>query len=93
MRTCLGCRESKPKKELIRIVKTAEKLLEENKEKDPVRIDGTGKMAGRGAYICPDINCLKLLRKSKRLEKEFEMAIDGKIYDLLEISMEKFNGG
>ena len=55
-RTCIGCREKKDKKELIRIVK--------NKENE-INLDRTGKMAGRGAYICDDINCLEKVIKSK----------------------------
>ena len=93
----MGCHTSKPKKELIRIVKVAQKLIGESKQVSPVCVDNTGKLAGRGAYICPDVQCLKLLKKARRLEKEFEMAIDDEIYNLLEISIEgigkEVNGG
>lgn len=60
-RTCMGCNEKKSKKEFIRIVK--------NKDNE-INIDRTGKMPGRGAYICDDIQCLEKLIKTKRLEKD-----------------------
>ena len=66
-RTCLGCKESKNKKELIRIVK-------QNDGK--IFIDKTGKANGRGAYICNNIECLEKAIKSKRLENNFETKID-----------------
>ena len=73
-RTCIGCREKKDKKELIRIVK--------NKEGE-INIDRTGKMQGRGAYICDNIECLEKLIKTKRLEKIFETKISNEIYEKL----------
>jgi len=73
-RTCMGCNEKKPKKEFIRIVK--------NKGNE-INIDRTGKMQGRGAYICDDIQCLEKLIKSKRLEKVFDTKISDEIYDKL----------
>ena len=72
MRKCLGCSESKPKKELIRIVKTSE---------NQILLDRTGKLSGRGAYFCDNIDCLEKLIKSKRLEKEFEMKISNEDYE------------
>jgi len=74
MRRCLGCMESKPKKELIRIVKTSN---------NQISIDKTGKVNGRGAYFCDSKECLEKLIKSKRLEKEFEMQITKEQYDEL----------
>ncbi len=73
-RTCMGCNGKKPKKELIRIVK--------NKEGE-INIDRTGKMQGRGAYICDNIECLEKLIKTKRLEKIFETKISNEIYEKL----------
>lgn len=73
-RTCMGCNEKKPKKELIRIVK--------NKEGE-INVDKTGKMQGRGAYICDNIDCLEKLIKTKRLEKIFETKISNEIYEKL----------
>ena len=74
MRRCLGCYESKPKKELNRIVKTSE---------GEILIDKTGKKNGRGAYICNNINCLEKAIKTKRIEKEFEVSISEEIYETL----------
>lgn len=75
MRMCLGCGEMKPKKELIRAVKSPE---------GEISLDLTGKKSGRGAYICRDINCLKLARKAKRFEKSFECHISDEVYDTME---------
>ena len=75
MRKCLGCGEMKPKKELIRAVKSPE---------GEISLDLTGKKPGRGAYICRDINCLKLARKAKRFEKSFECRISDEVYDTME---------
>ena len=73
-RTCMGCNEKKDKKDLIRLVK--------NKE-NQIAIDRTGKMEGRGAYICDKIECLEKVVKSKRLERVLEQAIDDEIYNNL----------
>ncbi|MBQ7548555.1 MAG: YlxR family protein [Clostridia bacterium] len=75
LRKCTGCGEMKPKKELVRIVKTPE---------DEIVLDLTGRKNGRGAYICPDAECLKKARKSKRIEKSFGCAIPQEVYDLME---------
>lgn len=75
MRMCLGCGEMKPKKELIRAAKSPE---------GEISLDLTGKKSGRGAYICRDINCLKLARKAKRFEKSFECRISDEVYDTME---------
>ena len=71
-RTCMGCNMQKPKKELIRIVKSKENVIE---------VDLTGKKNGRGAYICNREECLNKLIKSKRLERVFEMNISQEIYE------------
>lgn len=73
-RTCIGCGMQKDKKDLIRIVK--------NKQGE-ISLDKTGKLPGRGAYICDNAECLEKLIKSKRLEKSFEMKIKDTIYDEL----------
>ena len=73
-RTCMGCNIKKDKKDLIRIVK--------NKDGE-INIDKTGKMQGRGAYLCNNIECLKTAIKTKRLEKVFEQQIDNDIYEKL----------
>lgn len=74
-RTCVGCRNVKEKKDLIRVVKTNE---------NEFFIDKTGRANGRGAYICNDVNCLKLARTNRGLEKSFKCKIDDEIYDRLE---------
>lgn len=73
-RTCIGCNESKEKRELLRIVK--------NKE-GAIFIDTTGKANGRGAYLCNNKECLEKAIKSKRLERTFETTIDSKLYEEL----------
>lgn len=80
MRMCLGCQEMKPKKELIRIVRS--------KEND-VCVDFTGKKPGRGAYICRNVSCFDRARKGKRLEKTFEAHIDEAVYDILKQQLEE----
>ena len=77
-RKCVGCGEKKPKKELIRIVRLAESRN--------IEIDRTGKKAGRGAYICPIINCLK--KAKKRLEMSLETQIPEEIFARLESEIE-----
>ncbi len=74
LRMCTGCMEMKPKKELIRIVKSPE---------GEVSVDLTGKKSGRGAYICKDIECLEKAFKTKRLSRNLDIAIDNEIYDRL----------
>ena len=74
LRTCMGCNEKKPKKELVRIVKDKE---------NNIFIDKTGKKEGRGAYICDNINCLERVVKTKRLEKSLEIQISEEIYNNL----------
>lgn len=73
-RMCTGCMEMKPKKELIRIVRTKE---------GEVSIDFTGKKAGRGAYICKNIECLEKSVRAKRLTKSLETDISDEIYSKL----------
>ncbi len=70
-RTCMGCNAKKDKKSLIRIVK--------NKNQE-ICVDKTGKMEGRGAYICNSVDCLDKVIKSKRLERVLECKIDDNIY-------------
>ena len=74
LRTCMGCNSKKTKKELIRIVKD---------KQNNVSLDRTGKMEGRGAYICDDISCLEKVIKSKRLEKVLDIAISEQTYNEL----------
>ena len=82
-RQCMGCRERKAKRELIRIVRGTD---------GTVSLDFGGKMNGRGAYICPSPECLKKVRKSKGLERSLEVTIPEEVYDRLEKEMEGANG-
>ncbi|MHB8985628.1 MAG: RNase P modulator RnpM [Eubacteriales bacterium] len=79
-RMCVGCREMKPKKELIRIVRTPQ---------DTIEVDPTGKRSGRGAYICPLKECLQKANKGKRLEKALERPVSREILDMIEQGLEK----
>ncbi len=73
-RTCMGCNTKKDKKELIRIVK---------KQDGKIQLDKTGKIAGRGAYICDNVQCLEKVIKSKRLDKIFQCKIEDEVYQNL----------
>jgi len=73
MRTCIACRTSKPKRELIRVVKFGE----------DIKLDLTGKANGRGAYVCNDIECIKKLKKGKMLNRAFSCQVPDETYDLI----------
>jgi predicted RNA-binding protein YlxR (DUF448 family) len=73
-RTCVGCNVKKDKRELLRIVKSKD---------DKITIDKTGKLPGRGAYICGDEACFNQVIKSKRLERALETHIENEIYESL----------
>ncbi len=83
MRKCVACQEMKPKKELLRVVRTPEKEIE---------IDQKGKKSGRGAYICVDLACLELAKKRKSLERALEVAISEEMYGQLKLEIEKLYG-
>ena len=74
-RMCVGCGEMKPKKELVRVVKTAE---------GEISLDRTGKKNGRGAYICDSASCFLKAQKARRFEKAFSCAIPQEVYEALE---------
>ena len=78
-RQCMGCRERMDKRDLIRVVRTPE---------GNVQLDFSGKLNGRGAYICPKADCLKKARKSKALDRSLEVAIPEEVYDRLEREIE-----
>ena len=78
MRMCLGCGEMKPKRSLIRAVHQKDGTL---------LLDATGKAAGRGAYLCPNAQCLRKAQKARRLEKAFSCKIPDEIYDALAASI------
>lgn len=80
MRQCLGCREHKPKKELIRVVRSPE---------GEIALDFKGKLPGRGAYVCPSAACLAKARKSRALERAFDTALPPEVYEALECQMEE----
>ncbi|MCL2105662.1 MAG: YlxR family protein [Oscillospiraceae bacterium] len=82
MRKCVGCNEMKPKRELIRAVKSPE---------GGVSLDLGGKAPGRGAYVCPNVECLKKARKARRLERAFSSQIPAEIYDGMEAQLEAKN--
>ena len=78
-RQCVGCREMKEKKALLRIVRTPE---------GEILLDFGGKKPGRGAYVCHDVACLQKARKTRALERAFDTAIPPEVYDALEAQME-----
>ncbi|MDO4513674.1 MAG: YlxR family protein [Lachnospiraceae bacterium] len=75
LRQCVGCGEMKSKKEMLRVLKTAE---------EEIVLDATGKKNGRGAYICFSKECLKKAKKNKGLERSFKMSIPEQVYETLE---------
>jgi predicted RNA-binding protein YlxR (DUF448 family) len=83
-RQCMGCRERKPKRDMIRIVRTPEGV---------VSLDFGGKMNGRGAYICPETECLKKVQKSKALERSLEVPIPDEVFERLAKEMEAGKNG
>ena len=82
-RQCMGCRERKEKKAMIRVVRCTD---------GSVSLDFSGKLNGRGAYVCPDPECLKKAQKSKALERSLETPIPQEVYDRLAKEMEANRG-
>lgn len=78
LRQCIGCQEMKEKKNMIRVIKTPE---------DEIQLDATGRKNGRGAYICPNIECFQKARKTKGLERSLKTAIPTEVYEALEKEM------
>ena len=83
-RQCMGCRERKAKREMIRVVRGTD---------GNVSLDFGGKMNGRGAYICPDPECLKKARRSKALDRSLEVTIPAEVYERLAREMEDNGNG
>ena len=83
MRMCVGCREMKPKKELLRVVKPQD---------GDARIDRTGKAPGRGAYVCESIECLRKAQKSRALERALDASIDAAVFEQLEAQIAPAQG-
>ena len=75
LRRCVGCYEMKPKRDLVRVVKSPE---------GAISLDKTGKANGRGAYMCPDAECLKKLKKRRGLDRAFKCAVPQEVYEGLE---------
>ena len=84
MRQCMGCRERRPKRELIRVVRCTD---------GSVCMDFSGKLNGRGAYLCHNAECLKKAQKAKSLERSLEVEIPDAVYARLEKEMEGQNNG
>ena len=80
MRKCNGCGEQKSKKELVRVVKTPD---------GEILLDLTGKVSGRGAYICNSYDCLQKAKKSHRIDRTFEMTIPDSVYEQMEAQIKK----
>ena len=81
LRMCTGCGQMKSKAELVRVVKAPDRQEGSLPE---ISLDLTGRKPGRGAYVCRDINCLRLMRKARRLERAFSCKIPDEVYDKLE---------
>lgn len=77
---CAGCSDHKDKKALIRVVKSPDGVIS---------LDLTSKKAGRGAYVCPSLTCLKKARKARRFEKTFSSQIPEEVYDAMEKELEE----
>ena len=82
-RQCMGCRERMDKSALIRVVRCPD---------GHVQLDFSGKLSGRGAYICPKAECLKKAQKARSLERSLEVEIPQEVYDRLEREMEAKHG-
>ena len=83
MRQCVGCREMRPKRELVRVVKSPE---------GEISLDFKGKAPGRGAYVCPNAECLKKARKARALERAFDWQSPPEVYDALVGRLEAEHG-
>ncbi len=81
LRQCVGCGEMKGKRDMMRVLKTAE---------NEICLDITGKKNGRGAYVCKSRECLNKARKNRGLERSFKMSIPNEVYDTLEKEFENF---
>ena len=82
-RQCMGCRERKDKRDMIRVVRQTD---------GNVSLDFSGKLNGRGAYLCLNSECLKKAQRSKALERSLEVPIPEEVYDRLAKEMENANG-
>ncbi|MCD7859539.1 MAG: YlxR family protein [Firmicutes bacterium] len=78
-RQCMGCRERKNKRDLLRVVRTVD---------GTVKLDFSGRLNGRGAYLCPNPECLKKARKTRALDRCLEVEIPAEVYERMEKEME-----
>ncbi|MBE6826892.1 MAG: YlxR family protein [Ruminococcus sp.] len=83
MRMCIGCGEMKPKKELIRAVKSPE---------GEISLDFTGKKSGRGAYLCQNAACLEKAQKGHKLEKSFSCKVAPEVYEVMMHALSEADG-
>jgi uncharacterized protein len=83
LRKCIGCQEMKPKRELLRIVKSVDNVI---------HIDESGKMPGRGAYVCREMKCYQKALKGKRIQKAFQAPVSNSLYEEIKKCMEDING-
>lgn len=81
-RMCLGCREHKPKKELVRVVRSPE---------GEISVDLTGRRNGRGAYVCKSVECLKRARKIRSISKALDCEISDEVFEQLLVEIEEDN--
>ncbi len=84
MRQCVGCREMKPKRELLRVVRSPQ---------GEIALDFRGKNPGRGAYVCSDAACLARAKKSRALERAFGVPVPDEVYDQLSQQLEEHADG
>ena len=89
MRQCVGCREMKAKREMVRVIKT----VSDDGTETNITLDTTGRKNGRGAYICPNLMCFNAAVKNKGLERSFKMPIPKEVYELLKMEMEELETG
>lgn len=82
LRLCVGCREMKPKKDMIRVVKTPE---------NEIILDTTGRKNGRGAYLCNDVECLKKAVKSSAIDRSLKINVEKSVYKEMERQMSNEN--
>ena len=80
LRQCLGCREMKPKRELVRVVKSPQ---------GDISLDIQGKKPGRGAYVCPQVACLQKIKKNRALERAFSLTVPEEIFEGLQRQLEE----
>lgn len=87
MRKCMGCSQMFPKKELVRVVKSKLPSDDAETESYEISLDLVGKKAGRGAYVCRNLDCLKAARKARRIERALDCKIPDEVFDKMEQEM------